>query len=251
MAQWPYRQALLAGARLIRSAPLAVLLWALLRIVEQYLSLAAILAFRNPGGLDPGAVLGVLVVLPFEAVLVSAVFRAHLRPACATSGFVRFGRTEAKMAGVMLLGAMAGLLIALPASIAASYAAYFMRQPGFGGQALSIGTAAAALGLMRLAPVPAVLVDEGHVDLRAAWNASRGRYWGLVLIALAAGMVERLLDEALRWGLLPPALDSWAALASPSRFVAIAWHGLVSVAALTALAGAVAVVWRSARQTVD
>ena len=60
----------------------------------------------------------------------------------------------------------------------------------------------------------------------------------------------------LRWGLSPTALDPtaldcWAALEAPSRFVAIAWHGVVSVAALTVVARAVAVVWRSARQTLD
>jgi hypothetical protein len=109
----------------------------------------------------------------------------------------------------------------------------------------------AGLALMRFAPAPAILVDERRLDLIAAWRASRRRYLLLVGVVALATVLERLLGSAAAVLAVQPELGSWAALFSPGRLIILAWRSLTGVAALTLMAGAVAVVWRASKQTLD
>jgi hypothetical protein len=248
MARPIVREAVLAGPRMVARAPLAFLAWALLRIAEQYVALAILLGARQAGAaLGVGPVWSVLASLPFEAVLIAALLRAALKPGAKAFAYLRLGRTELRMAGVLLLAWLAGVAIALPASIAAAYVAYGLQQRLLAGWALLIGMAVAALALMRFAPAPAVLIDEGRFDLGAAWRASRGRYRLLVVVILAAAAIERGLGDVGRILIGAAGATSWPALAQPLLLASVAWRSLVGVAAFAIMAGAVATVWRAQR----
>ena len=239
------REAVLAGPRLLARSPLAFVAWVLLRIAEQYATLAVLLAARLGGAvLGVGAVWAVLLALPFEAVLVAALLRAQLKPQAKAFAYLRLGRVEFNMAGLLVLAGLAGALIALPVSIAAAYVGFGLKLPLVAGSSLAIGSLAAALGLMRFAPAAAIVAEGGRVDLAAAWRASRGRYVLLLAVVVGAAAAERILGAAVTGAIAPPALSSWSALAAPLRFAGIAWRSLVGVAALTVMAGAVATVWR-------
>lgn len=242
----------LAGARLIGRSPLAFLAWVAVRLASEYVGLAVLLAARL-GHAAPGvgAVWAVLLSLPFEAVLVAAVLRALLAPQRRSFAFLRLSPVEASMAGLLVLAGLTGVLIALPASIAAAYIAFALRQRLLAGQALLIGTLVAALVLMRFAPAPAIVVDERRLDLIGAWRASKGRYWVLVVVVVGATVLERLAGGAVSTLALQPELASWAVLASPMRLIVLLWRSLTGVAALALMAGAAATVWRAAKQTLD
>jgi hypothetical protein len=241
-----FAQAALAGPRLIGRSPLAFLAWVAVRLTELYVTLAVLLA-ANLGHATSGvgAVWSVLLAVPFRAVLVAAILRAELKPEKRAFAFLRLGTVEANMAGLLVLAGLAGALIAVPASIAAAYAAFALKQRLLAGSALLIGAVAAALVLMRFAPAPAILVDERRLDLAAAWRASKGRYFILVAVIIGATVLERVLGSAASTLAVQPDLTSWAALFSPMRLIILAWRSLTGVAALALMAGAVAIVWRA------
>jgi hypothetical protein len=239
-------QALLAGPRLIGRSPLACLAWVGVRLLEQYLSLAILLAARLGGAtLGVGGVWAALLAVPFEAVLVAAILRALLKPEKPDFAFLRLGAVEAKMAGLLVLAGLVGALVALPISIAAAYVAFALKQPLLAGSALVIGSIVAALVLMRFAPAPAILVDERRLDLGDAWRASRGRYFVLVVVVVGAVVLERIFGGLATRLAAQPDLASWAALFSPLRLIILAWRSLTGVAALALMAGAAATVWRA------
>ena len=155
------------------------------------------------------------------------------------------------MAGLVVLAGLVGAVIAAPASIAAAYVAFALKQKLLAGSALMIGQVAAALVLMRFSPAPAILVDGRRLDLAAAWRASRGRYLLLVAVVVGATVLERLLGSAAAGLASQPDLMAWGDLVSPGRLIILAWRSLTGVAALAIMAGAIAAVWRASKQTVD
>jgi hypothetical protein len=200
---------------------------------------------------DVGSVWASLASLPFEAVLVAAMFRGLLEPKAKGFAWLRLSTTEFKMAGVLLLARLVGVLVALLASIGVAYVAYFLQQKGLARSALLIGSAVAALVLLRFAPVLAILVDKQRVDLGVAWRATRGRYVLLAAIVLIGGALQNVLVSAPMVPGLSPAQGGWNGLLSPLRYMGLAWVSLVGVAALALMAGAVATVWRASKQTLD
>jgi hypothetical protein len=248
----PAREAALAGVSLIGRSPLAFLAWVGVRLAEQYVSLAVLLGTSlGHAAAGVGSVWAVLLALPFEAALVSAILRAELKPQARAVAFLRVGSLEGKMAGLLVLAGLTAALIAVPASVAAAYAAFALKQRLLAGSALLIGSLIAALVLMRFAPAPAILVDEGRLDLIGAWRASKGRYLILVVVVIAATVLERLVGSALANLAVQPELDSWPSLLSPTRLIVLLWRSLTGVAALALMAGAAATVWRAAKQTLD
>jgi len=239
------REAVLAGPRLLGRAPLAFLAWVALRIVEQVVALAILSAAPLAGMRNVGSVWASLASLPFEAVILAAMFRGLLEPKAKGFAWLRLSTVEFKMAGVLLLARLVGVLVAFLASIGVAYLAYFLQQKALAGSALWIGSAVAALALMRFAPVPAILVDERRVDLGEAWRATHGRYLLLAVIVLIAGALQRLLVSAPMVPGLSLAQGAWNGLLSPSRYMGLAWVSLIGVAALAVMAGAVVTVWRA------
>ena len=247
-----FTQAGLAGLRLIGRFPLAFLAWVALRMAEQYVTLAVLLGAQLSHAMPGiGAIWAVLLALPFEAVLIAAILRAELKPTAKGAAFIRLGDVEFRMAGLLLLAGLAAAVIALPLSIGAAYLGYALQQRWLAGQALAVGLGAAALGLMRFAPAPAILVDSRRLELGRAWQASHGAYVLLAVLVIAAAVVDRGSGVLLLSLGSPPPPVSWVALASPVRLVGLAWRSLVGVAALTVMAGAAATVWRAAKQTLN
>jgi hypothetical protein len=242
----------LAGPRLIARSPLAFLAWVGVRLAEQYVSLAVLFA-ANQGhaAFGVGSAWAVLLSLPFEAVLLSAILRAELKPESKGFASLQLGAVEASMAGLMLLAGLVGVLIAVPAAIAGAELGVVLRQPLVAVSALVIGSVAAALALMRFAPAPAILVDERRIDLPGAWRASKGRYWLLVVVVVGAAVLERFVGSAGSALARQPPLFDWTALFSPGRAIILAWRSLTGVAALAVMAGAAATVWRASKQTLD
>ncbi|MEI9890688.1 MAG: hypothetical protein WDN45_08925 [Caulobacteraceae bacterium] len=247
-----FKQAALAGLRLIGRAPVAFLVWVGLRLVEQYVTLAVLLAALLSKAMPGvGAVWAVLLGLPFEAVLIAALLRAELKPRAGELGFLRLGHTEFRMAGLLLIAGLVAAVIAVPSSIGVAYLGYALQQRALAGASLAIGAVVAILALLRLAPMPAILVDNGKLDPGLAWRASRGRYVLLAVLVIAAMAVDRASGLVITGLGAPPQLVSWAALASPIRLVGMAWRSLIGVGALAVMTGAIAVVWRDAKQTLD
>lgn len=250
------KEALLSGWRLIRGAPLAVLGWWFLRVAEEQ-SYQAINSLSD--GPQSLVVAGLFVTLIFEAFLISAVFRALLRPEKPGLAWLRLSGVEAKMFALMVVTALIAFLIALPVSIGMSYGFWFARQPGLGLVVLSAGSVAAVLALLRFAPLPAILVDTGRVDLRAALNATRGRYWILVLFALVLGLIEQALakawDRALQPLLTapepPPKVIHISFWLSGPHLLQVAGHELLGILLLIFVSAAVVAIWRASKQTVD
>ena len=96
-----------------------------------------------------------------------------------------------------------------------------------------------------------MLADGKRLDLAAAWRASRARYLVLAAVVIGATVLERALGSAGAGLASPPELVSWSALLSPERLAVLAWRSVTGVAALVLMAGAVATVWRNAKQTLD
>jgi hypothetical protein len=252
MAANPAREAVLAGLRLIGRSPLAFLAWVGVRLAEQYVSLAILLGAHLSGAVaGVGPVWSVLLSFPFEAVLVSAMLRAELKPQARAFAFLRISAVEANMAGLLVLGYLAGALIALPTTIAVAYAALALKQPLLAQSALLIGSVVAALALLRFAPAAPMLVEGRRLDLVAAWRASRGRYLVLVVIVIGAMALERLVGASVSSLAVQPELNSWQALFSPMRLIILAWRSLTGVAALALMAGAAATVWRESKTTLS
>lgn len=245
-------EAILAGPRLIARAPLSFLAWVGVRLAEQYVTLAVLLAARQAGAaLGVGPAWSALASLPFEALLVSALLRGQLRPQARAFAWLRAGRVEFRMAGLLILAALAAVVIALPVSIAVAYLGFGLRQPLIAESSLTTGALVAAVVLMRFAPLPAILVDENRVDFRQALRASRGRHLLLAVVVIGAVVLERVIGAALPGLASPPALSSWSALGSPIRLAGLAWRSLLGIASLAVTTGAVATIWRAFRQTLD
>jgi hypothetical protein len=185
-------EALLAGPRLIGRSPLAFIAWVGVRLVEQYASLAILLATRL-GGAAPGvgAVWAVLIALPFEAVLVAGILRALLKPEKRAFAFLRLSVVEANMAGLLVLAGLVGAIIAVPGSIAAAYIAFALKQQLLAGSALVVGSVVAALAMMRLRPRRRSWSTSGASTCRApgaparaatsswSWRWSGRRFWSV------------------------------------------------------------------------
>ena len=212
--------------------------------------MAILVAARLSGMVGVGAAWATLASLPFEAVIIAAMIRAELQPGVKGVAYLRLSGVEFKMAGLLILAGLTRLLVALPTALAIAYVTYTLQQKALAGSVLLLGSAAAALALMRFAPTPVILVDTQRIDLGAALRASRGRYWLLAGLVIGVAALERLLDLVSTLRPLP-GLDSWAALVSPVRLAGLVWGSVVSVAALTVIAGAVVTVWRASKQTLD
>jgi hypothetical protein len=135
-------------------------------------------------------------------------------------------------------------------SIAAAYVGYALKQPLLAGSVLTIGALVAALVLMRLATLPAALVDEKRLELPRALRASRGRHLLLAVLVIGAVALERVIG-GLPGLASPPELASWGAVLSPVRLAGLAWRSLLGIASLAIMTGAVATVWRASKQTLD
>lgn len=247
MSAFSLKQAALAGPSLIRRAPTVFGAWVLIRFVEQYLAMSLSLAIRTGplSGSIPAELWGALIALPIEGVLMAAVLRALLRPEDNRAAYLRLGPVELRMMTLIALAFLAGLIVALPVSLAGAYVAYYLHWKMTLGALLGLGAAGSALALLRLAALPAVLVDIGRFDPAEALAASRGRYIKLAFLILAVAALGRFVEEASFLGFAPPSLAAWPDLLAPRRIGYVAWDSLAGLAVLTVMSGVVVTARRS------
>lgn len=215
-APWP---AALAGFRLVRQRPWAVLAWAAVIFLGRLGGLVATTAISGPyiPALDaavnaktinldavtaayqdvaPGYLVGVALALPFFAVVIAAICRAYLRPQDGRFLFLRLGRREAAILALILalnLLVMFGLscgaaLIATAASLVASVDA----SAGALAEALGLTAlvGAAIWAVVRLSLAWPLSFQQARPALIAAWRLTRGHGWPLLgAYAMAEGLM--------------------------------------------------------------
>ena len=211
--------AALAGFRLVRERPLAVVAWAGVIFLGRQVSLILITVISgkfmpaldaavNAKTIDPQAVLlayqavapgyvaGGIALMPFAAVMIAAIYRAYLRPEERRWCFLQLGRGEAAILALMLcfdlmaMGglAFAGALIGALANLAASAgdaAGALVELLGLAGTVCAL-----SWGLVRLALAWPMTFQAGRLALLPSWSRTRGQSWSLLAaFVLAEGLM--------------------------------------------------------------
>jgi hypothetical protein len=224
-------EAAFSGFSLIRREWRAVLIWAALRLVVSLvmLGVVALIAgddiarlaevgagtpeqlsdplavFQTFKGFEPVLLITWPVGLLFQAVMLSALYRAYLRPEESRYAFLRLGRTELVMVAVMLLiGALylcalflvtfaAGLVAAVAAKLAPELAALV-------GLVLLVAVIAAHIWApVRVSLSLADSFDRNRISLFHSLTLTRGHFWslfGAYVLALALTVVIMLVALA-------------------------------------------------------
>jgi len=205
MTGFSITDAALAGFRVVRGHPKAVLYWAAIILIATVAIVIALgpmldllMALPADGWKDPARLKAViepyavrmdavsLLSIPLNAVVNAAKNRALLRPEDDRFGYLRLGGAELRQLGLLLimmgLGIAAATLVQLAAVLGAA-------APG-----LAAILVLAALGLwiyvsLRLSLASALTFDAGRIDLVGAWRLSQGRVLPLfATYALAAAL---------------------------------------------------------------
>jgi hypothetical protein len=198
MGAFSASDAALEGFQVIRSHWRIVLGWCLFALVG-YLGLVVLTAVAiliaafavstrdqagTVGGLIGGVVLG-LGGVAVQAMVVTALYRMHIRPAGAPGLFyLRVSRDEGR-----LLALWAVLLALFAAVMTAGFVALQRLEP-FGGLAMTAGTLvflAVVIWLaIRFSLAGPANFALGRLGLVESWRLTRGRFWALLgMVALA------------------------------------------------------------------
>lgn len=211
------------GFRVTRQNPTAVLLWAvawLIGLVVSALIAAPIMgphmselqaANGDVNALSPEAlqafILAMAGFLPplilVQALVAPAVYRAVLQPDARRFGYIRIGKTEARMLGV-LVGLAA---IQIGSNIGADLLVRGANAVGGIGAAMVVNLATFALTVWlaaRLSLVaPLVMVRPG-LPIREGWKLSGPMVWsllGVLFLSLAMALLVGLLLALIGWPL--------------------------------------------------
>jgi hypothetical protein len=150
----------------------------------------------RPKTADPAAIEGMIkpflaayvVLLPLglavQSMVITAVYRAALRPEQAGFFFLRFGADELRM---MLVSFLLGLIALISLAIVIGLvAAAVVAIPGTGGKVL-MGFAGGAAGLcllafigVRLCMASPMTFAERRIHLFGSWRLTQGRFWPLL-----------------------------------------------------------------------
>jgi len=226
MAIFSVTDAAFAGFRLLRERPRAILYWAGFQtaaaLLFSFLMLglsgsqkANLQVLQNPDPAAPeaavAAMLGLgpmfLLLLVFavlvSAVLQTAAYRAFLRPQDDRWGYLRLGRDEARMAGLMaLLGVLLVLFVLVLVFVLAMGVAVGNLLPqalhGLVNLLAFAGMfAAVAFVFVRFSLAAPSTFAEQQLQLTRSWRMTRGHFWQLLgayaLMALALTMVVLLV----------------------------------------------------------
>ncbi|WP_448662380.1 hypothetical protein ACG3SL_17185 [Sphingomonas sp. CJ20] len=200
--------AILGGAfGLIRRRPGAVVGWALIYVVGNFLigGLRMGMTFGamrtpRPGDLPPPAQMGLvagittqLLALALLAVLMTAVFRAVLRPQEQRAASLRLGMDEVRVFVLTLLVTLAfvvamfvlvlldGLIVSALSVVIASPGALIAIQFG-----LALGLIAALIFFqVRLSIAFPLTYYRGRLTVDEAWDLTRGHFWTIFAAQLA------------------------------------------------------------------
>lgn len=218
------------GFRLARRAPLAILAWTLVYVLMTVAVVAlaggSFAAFmETAGALENGgeprpedlaaigmAYLGLMVVLfpvslLFSAVLYAAVNRAVVRPAEKGFGYLRLGGDELRVLVVYLVLTIVFMLLAVLLFGVVGVIAGVLAATTSEGWAVLAGVIGglAALCLfiwimVRLSLALPMTVAEKRIAIFDSWSVTRGRFWGLLGMAVLA-FILTLVVSAILWTL--------------------------------------------------
>jgi hypothetical protein len=213
MASFAPWAAALAGFRLVRARPIPVMAWAgvifLGRLAALVLttaicgpSIPALDAAVNAKIIDPQAVVtayravapgylaGAILVMPFAAIVTSAVYRAYLRPQEGRWCFLRVGVREAAILAlivslnlILMVGLfLSGALIAAAANLVADETADSMIEiVGLAGMIYAV-----IWVLIRLALAWPMTFQSGRLALRPSWRLTQPQAWSVLSAFLIA-----------------------------------------------------------------
>ena len=225
MSRFSPSDAALEGFRLTRERPLAVLIWAAVRLVYGIASLLLLVGISGPAvqqlaamensaaaptpaevmpltaQLAPAGFAILILSLIFYSVVYTAVLRAILRPADQAFAYLRLSVEELRQFG------LAAIIFALCfvyanllgiASIVLIQAANGLGQGALPVQILIILAVVAAFvyPAVRFSVAPAMTFADGRISLFRALPLSRGRFWsmlGAYALALVLMLVVGLL----------------------------------------------------------
>ncbi len=201
------------GFRLTREKPQALAVWAGFSLVVSLISLGLMLSsglakamlLAEQGNSDPTATFAALmnggpayfVMLAFglvvQGVMMSAVFRAVLRPEDKRYGYLRLGMDELRQVVLFLILVVvlmvAMFLIVLVGGVVSALVHGLLGSLGSGGVALGvlvgfvIGIGMVVLALyvvVRLSLAPPMTFAAGRLRVRHAWKMTKGSFWRLL-----------------------------------------------------------------------
>jgi len=232
MKQISVADAALTGFRLASHQPKVLVIWSAFYIVMQLLvalgmvymggeALSEFMALSQTPNPDPAAVLALygrvvpvygvilLITIPFYTMAMTAAYRAVLRPAESSFGYLRLGADEARQ---FLVTLVLGILLFIAYFVAALVTVLVTGGVGAGLAAAGLPAALATvvsvliaipLFLAMWAPLAVKLslagpqtLAERRIRLFESWNLTRGHFWpmfGVYVIATVLAMVVTLL----------------------------------------------------------
>jgi len=227
MAQISLSDTAFEGVRLIGRKPLAVLLWAVVIFVAAAIPVTLFFGTLVPAFLDlmrqsaAGAEPSPETMMKFQlrwmaangpimlcslvarAVLMSAIFRAVLRPQDSRFGYLRLGKAELLTGLVylcimimMFLVIFGGMLVMIGLTVATAFAS----KGAAVAVALVLGVALIVLltwVILRLILALPMTFAEGHFRMFEAWQLSRGHALQLFFVALLAFAIVVVMEMVL------------------------------------------------------
>jgi hypothetical protein len=229
MSRFSPSDAALEGFRLTREQPLFVLIWAIVRAVFSFASLALLFGlggstFQQLVKLENGAaktspelalplvqqvmplmLLIIIVSLVFYAVIYTAVLRAILRPADKAFAYLRLSIDEARQFGLALIAFVLFFAYILVSTIVSGLLISLSSGLGQAGVAVRILIVFALIAafvypLVRLSLAPAMTFAEGRISLFRSLPVTKSQFWsmfGAYVLAAVLAIVVTLLAAVI------------------------------------------------------
>lgn len=126
------------------------------------------------------------ISLVTQAVLLPALYRAMTSESRDRFAFLRLGRDELRVLGVLTLLALISVTLSQIGEMALTLSQGTGMEAG-GGLISILATAVGIFLSVRLVLATPQTFETGRIDLRRAWELSRGLFWSLLGLAILAG----------------------------------------------------------------
>ena len=172
LVEFPLKQTALAGFCMVRRQPGVFAAWVVIELAQRLID--SQLRWMTQSGTPVAAIVDSLVAvalsIPFGAVLWLAVYRAFLRPGEARFSYLRLGRVELRMAGVLLLVAVAEATLSTIVLVGLTLRDTPLPSPKLLLPVLGVVSLLATIAAVRFMLIPAILVDQNRLSFRQSWR---------------------------------------------------------------------------------